>query len=636
MTNPTKEMYSLRRSFSIIGLTGRMGAGCTKIAEILSYSKDKFFSDDLRVPDKLKYNNEIEDIELNIFRRKYKICYNFIQKNHIKYEVIDYNKVLLLYMLNSLKDEDDPEGQVLKTITDLFIKSKKDNDEDFANLTIEEEGLKEIEFENLKSSIKQLNELKKDLTTAKEKNDLDILIKLFFDKKSAFNIWSNKLIEKLEKKSYYLKSLMFHRLANNIRSNNKLICTIEELNSPKTENVYLIAKTINRLIKAFKSDEDNKENCHIVINSLKNSLETMFFKERYSAFYLMAVNNNDRYFDRIEKRVTESKNSDIDNNTERLVNLDLIENKSGDFSSGKFFSPDIENCIQKAEIHINNEDSISSDEYSTTTMFFTRKEQLLKFLALLQQPGIITPSSMERCMLTAYNSKFNSGCISRQVGAVVTDPNYSVKAVGWNDVPKKTVTCLLRSKSDLIGGEIEDHDKTYSDFELSSSEFKYSLNKKNNLNEEYVGKNFKENLEAESGNMKGVENEGKNCSFCFKSMHNKFEGKENQVHTRSLHAEENAMLQISKYGGQGLTEGKLFTTASPCELCAKKACQLGIKEIYYIDPYPGISMTHVLKQGDAQPDLIPFKGVIGRSFNKLYEPFMAYKDELNLYNEEKL
>ena len=63
----------------------------------------------------------------------------------------------------------------------------------------------------------------------------------------------------------------------------------------------------------------------------------------------------------------------------------------------------------------------------------------------------------------------------------------------------------------------------------------------------------------------------------------------NQVHTRSLHAEENAFLQLAKYGTQGIQNGVLFTTASCCELCAKKAYQLGIKKIYYIDMLNTIS-----------------------------------------------
>lgn len=68
--------------------------------------------------------------------------------------------------------------------------------------------------------------------------------------------------------------------------------------------------------------------------------------------------------------------------------------------------------------------------------------------------------------------------------------------------------------------------------------------------------------------------------YCFKSIYNGMKKDKNQVHTRALHAEENAFLQIAKYGGAKIEGGKLFTTASPCELCSKKAYQLGIKEIY--------------------------------------------------------
>ncbi len=87
-------------------------------------------------------------------------------------------------------------------------------------------------------------------------------------------------------------------------------------------------------------------------------------------------------------------------------------------------------------------------------------------------------------------------------------------------------------------------------------------------------------------------------------------------------------MQIAKYGGQGVKGGKLFTTASPCELCSKKAYQLGIKEIFYIDPYPGIALDHILNFGVEKPELILFSGAIGRAYNQLYEPILSYKDEL--------
>src|SRR5690606_3227643 len=97
-------------------------------------------------------------------------------------------------------------------------------------------------------------------------------------------------------------------------------------------------------------------------------------------------------------------------------------------------------------------------------------------------------------------------------------------------------------------------------------------------------------------------------SYCFKDMYNGSEGKDNQVHTRSLHAEENAFLQLTKYGGTGIEGGILFTTASPCELCSKKAYQLGITRIVYIDEYPGIAQQHILNNGTKKPELTLFNG----------------------------
>ena len=98
------------------------------------------------------------------------------------------------------------------------------------------------------------------------------------------------------------------------------------------------------------------------------------------------------------------------------------------------------------------------------------------------------------------------------------------------------------------------------------------------------------------------------------------------------------MLQIAKNGGQGLKKGNLFTTASPCELCSKKAFQLGIMNIFYIDLYPGISESHILQGGTneaSNPSVYQFQGVIGRGYQKLYEPFMTIKDETRLRSRIK-
>ncbi|MGE5410026.1 MAG: hypothetical protein ACM3MI_03625, partial [Clostridiales bacterium] len=180
------------------------------------------------------------------------------------------------------------------------------------------------------------------------------------------------------------------------------------------------------------------------------------------------------------------------------------------------------------------------------------------------------------------------------------------------------VPCLLRNADKLVeylkNKTESDELKSFSPFEKSDSKIKEIL---------------LENFDSQK-NGNAVKLKGRNISFCFKSLHNACYDGKNQVHTRSLHAEESAFLQISKYGGVGVKGGQLFTTASPCELCSKKAYQLGIRTIYYIDPYPGISEKQILTAGTNQPEIVLFNGAIGNAYHWLYEPLMPYKDELSL------
>ena len=254
-----------------------------------------------------------------------------------------------------------------------------------------------------------------------------------------------------------------------------------------------------------------------------------------------------------------------------------------------------------SDIHINNP-QVSKDDLSTL------KKQLVWYVSLIMQPGLVTPTAEERCMQVAYSAKLNSGCISRQVGATITDEYYSLKAIGWNNSAQGQPPCLLRNVFELINNE---DPEAYSDYEKNDEIFR------SKLKEIYC--------KHEDGSDYSC---GKNVAFCFKTIKNKIDKEKNQVHTRSLHAEENAFLQIVKYGGSGIKGGFLFTTASPCELCSKKAYQLGISKIYYIDPYAGIAKEHILNSGVNRPELILFHGAIGRAYNQLFEPILQYKDEL--------
>jgi deoxycytidylate deaminase len=608
------KLYELRRSFTLIGLTGRTGSGCSKIAEILSDNFEKLKENGLR---------DINDINDPIDRQKYRICYNYLSygNNWEPFTTIKYKNVLLFFILSYNTKED----FFLNLLSEFYRETKTED-----NSRIIKVVAKRID-ELLKKHpvVKKIEDYNGDFSNIKTKDDLNNLYQSFFS--SDFKEFSKKLFEILENYGYHRRSKLLHHIGCNIRQSGN---PINDKNISDIKYIYTISNLINRLIKAYKQfqDSDNKPT-KIVIDSLRNSLEIMFFKERYSGFYMLASKDDknrikERIFDRIEKKGIKENNLEI---IEQTLKLDATEYKTGDYSKGIFSSPDVYNCIQKSDIHILNlkKENVTKQ---TTEAFFTREEQILKIISLIQQPGIVTPSSSERCMQVAVNSKLNSGCISRQVGAVVTDENYSVKSIGWNDVPSGQTPCNLRNVNDVINNENNMH---YSNFEFGNEINKVDVDFKYKNKEPYkfpnAVKKYFEGHKTDTENLNG-----KNCSFCFKTIHNHFEGEKNQVHTRSLHAEENAMLQISKYGGQGLKGGILFTTASPCELCSKKASQLGIEKVYYIDPYPGISEPQILSNNrHKKMQLNQFNGIIGKSYHKLYEPFMAYKDEVTIMLDRK-
>ena len=89
--NKLEQLYSLRKNFTIIGLTGRTGSGCSELANVMSSS----FSNAVNI-------RNPKDIEETVFQRKYKIVYNYTELNWKKYKVIEYKKVLFLLLLPEL------------------------------------------------------------------------------------------------------------------------------------------------------------------------------------------------------------------------------------------------------------------------------------------------------------------------------------------------------------------------------------------------------------------------------------------------------------------------------------------------------------------------------------------------------
>ncbi|OOE71628.1 deoxycytidylate deaminase [Salinivibrio kushneri] len=569
-------LFHERSEFIVIGLTGRTGSGCTTAANIL----EKKIADFPKA-ENVRVNNESFFSSLD--SKRYKVASHYITENYSPFISIKVSDLISAYILTLTEKKvvDFVHGYAT-SVSKTKIKSLI-NQGSF-NKSFARKGV--------------LKSISKKLLNNCDNFDLDEREKeKFFSFMKLIRKFTSDFKEELRSVNNELYIKVYQAAGNSIRRTGKVQKGFDQLPF-EPESVFYLPETINRCIKNIRQIKAGR--AFIVIDAIRNPFEAKFFKDRYSAFYLMSINAPDD--DRKAYLQNEHKYT-----VDEFDELEQRESGKTKIDDADFISQNVKRCIEISDVHIFN----PRNELDNNNVL---KAQLAWYLALIKHPGIISPTNLERVMQIAYTAKVNSGCISRQVGAVVTDENYSIKSVGWNDVAKGQVPCNLRS---LNGLEQDFDEVTYSVYERHDKDFRTAA--KGELIKIF--------------NKPGTK--GKNISYCFKDIKNSLDESGNQVHTRSLHAEENAFLQLTKYGTAGIEGGKLFTTASPCELCAKKAYQLGIKDIVYIDPYPGIAIDHILSIGKKRPNLIQFRGAVGKGYHLLYEPTISYKDELNYLKDNK-
>lgn len=480
--------------------------------------------------------------------RKYRIVYQYAKANWPQFREIKVADVITFFLLNETFEKF-KEYFIGENLSDIITSEFKSN------------------FESLRQEISNLDWTSMAPRIGQFKREIKVM---------------------LNNKSKHLFVEQFQKFGNNIRISGK---PFDLTYSPNGINA--IPNKIDTIIKTgFVPPTDGP--LIIIIDAIRNPFEARFFETKYSAFYLFAVKCDDEHR---RERLRAKYNS----TNEQLDDIDGVEYKNKLDGHEAFTWLNVKTCIRDADVHIFNPTKVGVDKNLL-------KKQLIRYVSLILHPGLVTPTNEERLMQIAYNAKFNSGCISRQVGAVVTDSQFYVKSIGWNEAANGQVPCLLRCVNDLLDNR---DNEAFSTFEKSDLDFLGAV--KNTF----------------ANHLSSPDLQGRNLAFCFKKIKNTIDDDKNQVHTRALHAEENAFLQISMSGGTGVAGGHLFVTDSPCELCCKKAYQLKISAIYYIDPYKGIAESHIIDSGNCKPKLELFFGANGKAYSKFFSPIMNYKDELD-------
>jgi deoxycytidylate deaminase len=583
-------IFDLRKKLLIIGLTGRTGSGCTTVANMLHHEN----------VNSLKSNySEFRDGTIDNNVRKDRIVYLFIRENWQPFLIITASDLIYYFALQLPFEEF--LKYVIQGASSKSVAYTVDKSVDQADAVPHQwkqlEAIKG-EYEEVANKVAEVESGFQNKNKTSE--FCQIALSLLFEDLHPFR---EKLESAIDAISPGIVPKLLQQWGNNVRLSGSIHSTKKGEKSPS-----YIAEKIDQFIQIVKynNDENGNASTRIVIDALRNPFEILFFRELYASFYCMSVNTTKEI--RHEKLLKEKKM-----NWNDIEELDNNEKEKGDFVKS-FQMIDIDKCIELSDIHLSH-DGVEAENNTSLV------NQILTYLSLMLHPGLVPPTPQERIMQIAYTAKLNSGCLSRQVGAAVTDSNFSVKSIGWNSVPEGQVPCNLRRLDDLFKKE---DSSAFSYYELSNEKFKKHVEK---LREAY-------------NDQKRLKLKGLGLTYCFKNIYTNITDRQkfNQVHTRSLHAEENAFLQLAKYGCQGVQGGNLFTTASCCELCAKKAYHLGIRKIYYIDSYPGISREHIFESGDKQhrPEIILFSGAVGRAYINLYNQFLPIKDEIEVITEVKV
>lgn len=284
------------------------------------------------------------------------------------------------------------------------------------------------------------------------------------------------------------------------------------------------------------------------------------FKESYPDFYLIATwANKDIRWKRVEKKYK--------------GNLSLFEKDDGrDKDEKSENGQQITLCYQMADIIILNEKEIHS---TSSDDFKNIKRIVERYIGLIEKSKKFEPTEMETLMSMAYANSMRSSCTQRKVGALIIDEYGNVFSSGYNEVPVSERPCKN---------------------EYGMCYRKYLRNNIDNKLRDEINDGELANKVSQI-----IKSNSKMLDYC-----------------RALHAEENAIVNMARLSvSANYGEATLFTTTYPCNLCANKIAQVGIKKIIYYEPYPQEEAKKTLAAHNVKQ--VPFEGVTFNSYFKFME-----------------
>ena len=262
---------------------------------------------------------DLRDITVEMPIDAFMTGYEYAKETWESFHLIEMKHIIFTFVL----EEDFKE--FIKFIN-KFPEGKSQNLDKFEN-----------DFNNLHKNIIYWKEI---ITNQAEKGENvpgdDALYNLYFEKIPNFYKGFQEAIQR----SLYTKLLQI--IGDNIRSSGTAYKSDID-----PACILKLAQRVNILIKILRRRNiAEKKRVLVVIDAFRNPYEATFFKERYSAFYLFAINTTD---EERRRRLFAANMQAAD-----IEALDLREYPSLDNSIHDFYKINIEKTVEIADVHIHN------------------------------------------------------------------------------------------------------------------------------------------------------------------------------------------------------------------------------------------------------------------------------------------
>ena len=363
---------------------------------------------------------------------------------------------------------------------------------------------------------------------------------------------------------------------------------------------------IEEIARIREEDFAGRESSNaFIVRSLKTPSEVQLLRNVYGkGFYLISVySHRENRVVTLSDRLSKSLNGNADGcraRAERLVEVDEVE------LNNREFGQDVQDAFPLADLFVNSDDRENL------------RAQVKRFIELIFGFRFSTPSRDEHGMQHARSAALRSSDMNRQVGAAFTNAEGDLLVVGCNDVPK-------------AGGGFYWPETTPDERDFKKGIDSMSEHRAQVIREFLARLDNAQLLKVDSSIAKLAESL---VSGDLKWVLRGATATSVLEFGRSVHAEMAAISTAARLG-ISLEGSTLYVTTFPCHICARHIVASGVKNVFYIEPYPksrarklhGDSiLVDPITPSEKLVNFQPFKGIAPSRYFELFESGDARKD----------